>query len=203
MNYLFLRPLGFDLPRWNRWNQHPPFAACSKYLNRTFSRSFSSLVGSKLVFGMIVVMEQLDRGTGTWDCGYVCLPKVSSQCTREREICFRQLGPGRGIRRSPLSEDDMSLGPRGGSIYADLWWPFYLLYIINGTWITKVSSSRKLRKLHCYLCLLLCLSQFRFLTLNTCLDLLPNSKTNVRWNNGLRLLLALVAFSPLSLVGVG
>lgn len=27
----------------------------------------------------------------------------------------------------------MSLRLRGGSVYADLWWPFYLLYII-GTW---------------------------------------------------------------------
>ena len=51
---------------------------------------------------------------------------------KERErFVFRQLGPGRGIRRSPLSKDDMSLRLRGGSIYADLWWPFYLLYIID------------------------------------------------------------------------
>ena len=42
---------------------------------------------------------------------------------REREIerfVFRQLGPGRGIRLSPLSKDDMSLCLRGCYIYEEI-----------------------------------------------------------------------------------
>ena len=47
----------------------------------------------------------------------------------ERKFISASSHPVRGVRRSPLSEDNMLLRLRGGPIYADLWWPFYLLYI--------------------------------------------------------------------------
>ena len=49
----------------------------------------------------------------------VSVVSIGSNTSRERErFVFRQLDPGKGIRRSPLSEDNMSLRLRGGSTYA-------------------------------------------------------------------------------------
>ena len=64
---------------------------------------------------------------------------------------FRELHQGRGIRQSPLWEDDMLLRLPGGSINVGPWWHFNLLYLLYMDLFKKEPEAAKnLSWLHRY-----------------------------------------------------